>query len=76
MEKITLNKEIGKRIEYIDIYKGIGIILMIMGHIGFGSKFDIWIHAFNMPMFFLYRDFCIKIEITSMNFLRKKYNLY
>lgn len=25
---------------------------MIMGHIGFGGKFDYWIHAFHMPMFF------------------------
>ena len=42
----------GGRIEYIDTFRTIGIILMIMGHVGFGSVFDKWIHAFNMPMFF------------------------
>ena len=40
------------RVEYIDLFRAIGIILMIMGHIKFGSHFDKWIHAFHMPMFF------------------------
>lgn len=41
------------RIEYIDIFRGIGIMLMILGHIGMGEKYDFIIHAFNMPMFFV-----------------------
>ena len=50
-----------QRIEYIDTVRGIGILLMVMGHIGFGGLFDKYIHAFHMPMFFvisgfLYRD--------------------
>ena len=40
------------RIEYIDIFRSFGIILMIMGHIGYGDTFDFFIHAFHMPMFF------------------------
>ena len=41
-----------KRIEYIDVLRGIGIIYMVMGHI-FGNKgFDYYIHAFHMPLFF------------------------
>ena len=39
------------RMDYIDIYRAFGIILMVMGHIGFGGKFDKFIHAFHMPMF-------------------------
>ncbi len=41
-----------KRIDYVDLFRAFGIILMIMGHIGFGSKFNRWYHAFHMPMFF------------------------
>ena len=41
-----------KRIESVDLFRAFGIILMIMGHIKFGSVFDKWIHAFHMPMFF------------------------
>lgn len=40
------------RIEYLDLFRAFGIILMVMGHIKFGSHFDKWIHAFHMPMFF------------------------
>ena len=36
----------------VDIFRALGIILMIMGHIKFGGYFDKWIHAFHMPMFF------------------------
>lgn len=41
-----------KRVEYFDVYRGIGILFMIMGHVYFGSHFDKFIHAFHMPMFF------------------------
>ena len=40
------------RVEYIDLFRAFGIILMVMGHIKYGSAFDKWIHAFHMPMFF------------------------
>lgn len=41
-----------KRIEWIDIYRGLGILLMVAGHVGFGSAFDKFIHGFHMPMWF------------------------
>lgn len=66
-------KEI-KRFDEIDILKSIGIILMIMGHIGFGEIFDHYIHAFHMPMFylisgFLYRksNLCFKSFVLKMS---------
>lgn len=42
-----------KRIKYFDLVRAFGIILMIMGHVGFGKRFDYWIHAFHMPIFFI-----------------------
>lgn len=50
-----------QRIGWIDIAKGIGIIAMVMGHIDFGAYVRYFIHAWNMPLFFilsgyLYRD--------------------
>ena len=41
------------RIDSVDILRAVGIILMIMGHVGFGGVFDRYIHSFNMPVFFL-----------------------
>lgn len=42
-----------KRVKYVDLVRTLGIILMIMGHVGFGKTFDYWIHAFHMPIFFI-----------------------
>ncbi len=47
-----------QRLKYVDFYKFLGITLMIMGHVGFGSGFDKYIHAFHMPMFFVASGYC------------------
>lgn len=41
-----------KHISHIDLLKSFGIILVVMGHVGFGSYFDKFIHGFHMPLFF------------------------
>lgn len=46
------NPDRQKRIEFVDLFRAFGIILMIMGHVKFGGFFGKWIHAFHMPMFF------------------------
>jgi len=61
-----------KRLDYLDIFRALGIILMIMGHIGFGKRFSVFIHAFNMPMFFLISGFLFKANVTFKDFLLKK----
>lgn len=68
-----LSKQVSKRIDYMDIFRSFGIILMVMGHIGFGKKFDYFIHAFHMPMFFFVSGFFYsRKEITfSEEVLRK-----
>lgn len=40
------------RIQFIDSAKGIGIVLMILGHIGFGPHVYSSIYSFHMPLFF------------------------
>lgn len=54
----SLGKE--KRIDSIDILRAVGIIIMVMGHVGFGGKFDRYIHTFHMPLFFLISGFLFK----------------
>lgn len=61
-----------KRIEWIDIARGIGIILVILGHIGIGGigKF---IYSFHIPLFFFLSGFCFSGNETDFKyFLRKK----
>lgn len=58
----------GKRIEYIDIAKGIGIILVIIGHVVWGGYYPMpgartisnFIYSFHMPLFFVISGLCIK----------------
>lgn len=49
-----------QRVDYIDVFRSLGIIAMVGGHIGFGGKFDHFIHAFHMPMFFFVSGFFYK----------------
>ncbi|MGM9552431.1 MAG: acyltransferase family protein [Clostridia bacterium] len=49
-----------KRLDDIDILKGIGIIIMIMGHVGFSGIFDVFIHSFHMPLFFVVSGYLFK----------------
>lgn len=48
-----------KRLDWIDIAKGIGILLVVVGHsrlnAGFAGR---WILSFHMPLFFILAGFC------------------
>lgn len=46
----------------IDIMKGAGILIMIMGHMGFTEPFSHYIHAFNMPLFFILSGYLFELE--------------
>lgn len=61
------------RIKYIDYARGIAIILMIMGDIGFGNVFDKYIHAFHMPIFFFVSGWFYK-KIKLGDLIKKQLN--
>lgn len=57
----------------IDLCRGFGIILMIMGHIEFGDYFGKFIHVFHVPLFFFISGMLFKIkDISDYEFLKKK----
>ncbi|NJB83255.1 fucose 4-O-acetylase-like acetyltransferase [Wenyingzhuangia aestuarii] len=41
-----------KRVEWIDIFKGIGILLVVIGHSTIPKELSWWIWSFHMPLFF------------------------
>ena len=53
------SKTVKKRIEYIDIARGIAIILMVIGHVVSGYKRAI-IFSFHMPLFIIISGFFFK----------------
>lgn len=66
-----------KRIEYIDIAKGIGIILVVMGHNDFAliSPFaHKLIYSFHMPMFFFMSGMFFRPDMPFWTFIKHRYN--
>ena len=62
-----------KRLEFIDIFKAIGIIFMLMGHVGFGQSFAHYISAFHMPMFFFISGYLFK-TYDFKDLIKRKFN--
>lgn len=57
-------RQIKDRIRYVDIAKGIGMVLVIWGHIRETGLGNAMIYAFHMPMFFI---------LSGMLFSKEKY---
>ncbi len=51
------------RYQYIDTARGIGLILLVLGHIVTGNtRLFNWIYSFHMPLFFYLSGLCVKEE--------------
>lgn len=56
----------------VDIVRGLCIILMVLGHVGFGYYFDYYIHAFHVPVFFVITGMFFKSNQPFLKFAVKK----
>src|SRR6266498_5695695 len=68
---------LAKRVEYVDIAKGIGIVLVVMGHNDFAliSPFaHKLIYSFHMPMFFFMSGMFFKPDAPFWSFLQSRFN--
>jgi fucose 4-O-acetylase-like acetyltransferase len=66
-----------KRVEYVDIAKGIGIVLVVMGHNDFAliSPFaHKFIYSFHMPMFFFMSGLFFRPDVPFWSFLRSRFS--
>ena len=63
-----------QRIEWIDVAKGIAIILMVAGHTTIPKLISNFIWAFHMPLFFIASGLCTKWEegVTYGDYIIKK----
>jgi polysaccharide biosynthesis protein PslL len=66
-----------KRIEYLDIAKGIGILLVVLGH----NDFEVislfiqrLIYSFHMPLFFFLSGYFINTSIPFFDFVKKRFH--
>ena len=70
-----------KRLDYLDVTKGIGILLVILGHILSESDFIYKIiYAFHMPLFFIIAGYVYNENkyknSTVSDFIKKKFKSY
>ena len=62
-----------KRIEYIDIAKGIAMVSIVLGHLG-SSTIDRLVFTFHVPIFYLISGYFFGIKDSDGDFLKKKIN--
>lgn len=63
----------GKRIEWIDAAKGIGIILVVAGHVPTTAPIKQFIYSFHMPLFFFLSGLVFKSGSLGLkSFIQKK----
>jgi len=66
-----------KRIEYLDIARGIGILLVVLGHNDFGvlSPFgQHFIYSFHMPLFFFLSGYFINTSIPFFDYFKGRFH--
>jgi fucose 4-O-acetylase-like acetyltransferase len=65
------------RIDYLDIAKGIGILLVVMGHNDFSlisPFFFKLIYSFHMPLFFFMSGIFFKSDLSFLTLLRRRFD--
>src|SRR6266508_2704332 len=76
-KQISKAAALAKRVEYVDIVKGIGIVLVVMGHNDFAliSPFaHKLIYSFHMPMFFFMSGMFFRPDVPFWSFLWNRFN--
>ncbi len=59
------------RVEWVDIAKGYGILLVIAAHMDI-STLGVWIHTFHIPVFFFLSGYVFDIKGDFYTFFKKK----
>ena len=60
-----------KRNDFIDFLKGIGIILVVIGHVSQNERINDFIYSFHMPLFFFISGFLFNYK--KENFTKNKF---
>lgn len=64
------------RLNWIDALKGIGIMLVVLGHHSLPAALDTYIFSFHMPLFFFISGFLFdfgKYSKSGANFVKGKF---
>ena len=70
-----MDEHILSRIEWIDIAKALGVVLVVLGHTGLPEVFRRWVYIFHMPLFFYISGMFFK-PVTLDVAIKKKGKAY
>lgn len=62
----------GKRLTSVDVLRGIGILFVIAGHLGFVAPLKTYLYSFHMPLFFAISGFLFSAPKSLPGYLWKK----
>jgi acyltransferase len=71
----SMTTESSKRLRWIDVLKGIAIILVIVGHLSIYDELTLYIFSFHMPLFFFISGYLfnlVKYRDVPMEFLQTR----
>lgn len=64
------------RIKWLDVGKGIGLLLVMLGHlVTYGSPVFNWIFSFHIPLFFFLSGYVSKFKTSNYKFFLKKISI-
>ena len=69
----TIKSQPHKRIDYIDIARGIAIICMVIGHNPWNTTLTNVIYSFHMPLFIIVSGIFFEDNENFSDFIKKKY---
>lgn len=75
-QKTEVNSQENDRLLWCDSLKGIGVILVIIGHLLYGSRLkgiNFFIYSFHVPMFFMLSGFMVRKYDSAYAFFRKRF---
>ena len=52
----------GKRMDWADLCKFVGIFFMVWGHAGVSPGVDVYLHSFHMPVFFFLSGYLLSVS--------------
>lgn len=62
----------GKRLRYIDLLKGFGIVLMVAGHMHYNDFIEKFIYGFHMPLFFFLSGYLHHTPKNMFQYIQRK----
>ncbi len=67
-----MSNQTGSRMQWIDAVKGIGITLMILGHMSIGENLLYFIYSFHMPIFIVISGYLFRRDVAFADTVKRK----